>query len=203
MATDLWVETEIRELGIDVPRWIDQDITAATVAAIIQGGCSSGAYMPAVTYHQALATMQEYGDDVLQYIEDSYGSLSATGITLEGKSWAGIACDLLSAAVELWASSVEQEVGDALEDREEEMETYTPTTFWTVPPELQGQIVEHAYSTDAEAQVILQRTRDGSDGSVEYRAFSWPEDSDGTFAPWNGAPKLGDDLGRCNVEDES
>jgi len=58
---------------IDVPRWIDQDISPNDVIAITQGGCASGAYMPAVTYHQAIATMSECGDDVLQYIQDNYG----------------------------------------------------------------------------------------------------------------------------------
>jgi len=33
-----------------IPQWIEQDITPSTVAAILQGGCESGAYMPAVTY---------------------------------------------------------------------------------------------------------------------------------------------------------
>ena len=51
---DLWNTgtplNEIDGLDIDVPGWIDQDITPADVAAIVQGGCASGAYMPAVTY---------------------------------------------------------------------------------------------------------------------------------------------------------
>lgn len=52
----LWNNEEpVADLGIEVPRWIDQDISPNDIAAICQGGCASGAYMPAVTYYQALA----------------------------------------------------------------------------------------------------------------------------------------------------
>jgi hypothetical protein len=104
----------IAELDIDVPAWIKQDITGADVAAICQGGCASGAYMPAVTYHSALTTMGEHGDDVLQFIEDSMGELPTPP---EGVSWSGLACHYLSTAVELWASSVEDEAEQELADR--------------------------------------------------------------------------------------
>ena len=43
-------DVEIQSLGIDVPRWIEQDIDCGMVASVLQGGCASGAYMPAVTY---------------------------------------------------------------------------------------------------------------------------------------------------------
>ena len=46
-------ETEVRTLNIQVPEWIDQDLTIYDVDSIIQGGCASGAYMPAVIYHEA------------------------------------------------------------------------------------------------------------------------------------------------------
>lgn len=114
---DLWNNEEpISKLDIDVPAWIDQDISPQDIAAINQGGCASGAYMPAVTYHQALATMHEYGDDVLQYLEDGLGEIPDVP---KDQSWAGIACFYLSAAVELWASSVEDEVETALDELEE------------------------------------------------------------------------------------
>ena len=116
---DLWnSEVNVSDLDIDVPNWIDQDIDCPTVAAIIQGGCASGAYMPAVTYHKALDTMSDYGDDVLQYIEGAMGELP----DVSGQSWAQMACTYLSTAVELWASSVESEIESALYEREEEAE---------------------------------------------------------------------------------
>jgi hypothetical protein len=95
-----------------MPAWLESDITPADVAAIVQGGCASGAYMPAVTYHTAAKTMQEHGDDVLQYIEDALGDLPS----VSGQGWAQMACTYLSCAVELWASSVEGQ----LEEFEEE-----------------------------------------------------------------------------------
>ena len=113
---DLWnTETAIRNLtggdDFDLPRWIDQDISPSDIAAIIQGGCASGAYMPAVTYHLALKTMQDHGDEVLQYIEDAIGELPE----VKGQSWGQMACTYLSCAVELWASNAESQ----LEEMEE------------------------------------------------------------------------------------
>lgn len=100
---------ELGDLKVsDVPPWIDQDITCATVAAILEGGCESGAYMPAVTYHDALVTMTARGDAVLQFIEDEYGSLDDLDLLAlrDGDSWSGFACRVLSIAVELWAGAV-------------------------------------------------------------------------------------------------
>lgn len=116
--TDLYDhDTPVTDLGIDVPAWIEQDITCADVAALLQGGCASGSYMPAVTYHQALATMSDHGDDVLAYID---ATLGLSEFRSDEQSWSGLACDYLSTAVELWASSVENEIEDALEELEEE-----------------------------------------------------------------------------------
>lgn len=86
------------------PAWITQPLSPCDVAAINQGGCASGAYMPAVTYHQARDTMNEHGDDVLQYIQDNYGELPKPA---DDESWSGIAVFYLSIAVELFASSLE------------------------------------------------------------------------------------------------
>jgi len=39
---DLWdCEETVESFGIDVPVWIEQDINAYNVAAILQGGCAS------------------------------------------------------------------------------------------------------------------------------------------------------------------
>ena len=84
------------------PDWItcNQSLDLSDIQAIQQGGCASGAYMPAVTYYTATQTMSEHGDDVLQYIEDSLGELPDIPT---GESWGGIAVFFLSVAVELWA----------------------------------------------------------------------------------------------------
>lgn len=120
---DLWNEDRpLSECApdVDAPDWLESDISPYDIAAIIQGGCASGAYMPAVTYHKALATMAAHGDDVLQYIEDALGELPAPP---DNASWSGMASHYLSCAVELWASAVESEVEAALDAAEAEAET--------------------------------------------------------------------------------
>jgi len=84
----------------NTPSWIDEGLEFYDIESIQQGGCASGAYMPAVTYHTATQTMGEHGNDVLQYIEDTYGELPEIP---KGESWGGIAVFFLSVAVELWA----------------------------------------------------------------------------------------------------
>ncbi len=120
----LWEDpVEVRDLdewcmfdAVDVPAWIQQDIDTSDVAAIVQGGCASGAYMPAVTYATAAEVMAEHGDEVLAFIEGTYGELPAPR---DGESWRGIAVHYLSMAVELWASSVIETLTGAMEARAE------------------------------------------------------------------------------------
>ena len=105
---DLWnTEQPVTDFDVDVPAWIKQDIECPTVAAIVQGGCASGAYTPAVTYYTAGQTMAEHGDDVLQYIQDNYGELPAVP---DDTSWSGLACFYLSYAVEMWAQGAESQL---------------------------------------------------------------------------------------------
>lgn len=107
---DLWnTDKPVSDFDIDVPAWIEQDITCADVAAIVQGGCASGAYMPAVTYHTARETMGEHGDDVLQYIQDIFGELPKPA---DDESWVGIAVLYLSTAVEAWALGAHSQLED-------------------------------------------------------------------------------------------
>jgi len=103
---DSWEDERPCSGDIDVPAWINQDITPCDLESIVQGGCASGAYMPAVTYYDALRTMHEHGDAVLQYIEDIRGELPE----VFGMSWSGIACLFLSTAVELWADGALAEI---------------------------------------------------------------------------------------------
>ncbi len=86
------------------PNWITEILSPYDIAAINQGGCASGAYMPAVTYHEAIETMSRYGDEVLDYIEEQTGALPKPPST---DSWGGLSCFYLSYAVELWAISHE------------------------------------------------------------------------------------------------
>ena len=118
--SDLWQhEDPIADLegsDLDIPRWIESDISPSDVAAIVQGGCASGAYMPAVTYFDATQTMNEHGDDILQYIQDTLGELSKPK---DDESWAGMACHYVSTAVELWASGAESILEDYFEELED------------------------------------------------------------------------------------
>ena len=94
------VDADYHPDGYPVPAWIDQEITGTAVFEIRQGGCASGAYMPAVTYYDARQTMAEHGDDVLEFVEEHYGEIPQPK---PGESWSGIAVYYLSLAVELWA----------------------------------------------------------------------------------------------------
>ena len=106
-TTEIWNdERPLDELNLEdrVPAWINEDISPSDIIAIVEGGCASGAYMPAVTYHTAQQTMNKYGDaaeGVLDYLEEVYGDEMPQPTS--DASWAGMACFYLSAAVELWA----------------------------------------------------------------------------------------------------
>ena len=109
---------EVNEI-VDIPEWISSDIDTHDVAAICEGGCASGAYMPAVTYSEAAEVIAEYGDDVLEYIENTLGELPALP---EGVSWGGVAVHFLSHAVELWAIGVLDECEEYVSDTDDEEE---------------------------------------------------------------------------------
>ncbi len=111
-------ETDLTDLETapDYPGWIES-MSPYDMAAIAQGGCASGAYMPAVTYRTALATMTVHGDDVMEYIETVYGEVSAA---TSGLGWGRLAVFYLSFAVELWVSCNIDEVANLLEGLEEE-----------------------------------------------------------------------------------
>jgi len=111
----MYDEIKVSDLEIEVPAWIDQDITATDIMDIIQGGCDSGAYMPAVRYYDALQTMSKHGDEVTEYVLDHYGELP----DLSDKNWSEMAVTILSFAVELWAADVESEIEERLEERVE------------------------------------------------------------------------------------
>ena len=73
--------------------------------------------MPAVTYWAALETMRRDGDAVVDYIEAA--GIEPPASVWEHKSWAQWACDLVSAAVELWAASIADDLADQLDEAAE------------------------------------------------------------------------------------
>ena len=111
-------ELELRELGLDVPRWVERDITVGQVRSIAEGGCGSGAYMPAVEGYTALQTMAEHGDAVVHWLEDYADAFELNPLA---ESWAGFASRVLTYAVDVWAGVVAEggELADALEEEAE------------------------------------------------------------------------------------
>ena len=108
----MWDNDEPVKSAVTVPPWIEEDISPATIAAIVQGGCESGAYMPAVTYGDALDTMLKHGDQVFDYLADHLIGKLLVVEDLENMSLSGLAWRFLSHAVELWA----QDAYTALEE---------------------------------------------------------------------------------------
>ena len=82
------------------PIWLDYALSPADVAAIIQGGCASGAYMPAVTYHKALATMDMHGDEIFDFLESVAGEVPKPA---DIESWDSLAMFYVSRAVEYFS----------------------------------------------------------------------------------------------------
>jgi len=85
---------------VTTPPWITE-LSPADIAAVNQGGCDSGAYMPAVEYHTAGMTMAKHGDDVLDYLETMTGELPTPPTDT---SWSAMAVFYLSKAVELFCA---------------------------------------------------------------------------------------------------
>jgi len=69
--------------------------------AIIQGGCESGAYMPAVTYANALDAMGKHSTDI-----EFWASQTIEEIVFNPSedTFSGLATKLCSAAVENWVN---------------------------------------------------------------------------------------------------
>ena len=97
------------ERKINFVDWVLEDfIDLDVLKDIVTGGCASGSYMPAVAYSKATKTMAQHGDEVLSYIEEHTGYSTPQIfhiVTREGDSWAGVACAVLSFAVEIWAGN--------------------------------------------------------------------------------------------------
>lgn len=116
---NLWEHHEpvTKYLDIQIPAWIDQDISPYDVVGIYEGGCASGSYIPAVTYYTAMETMTEHGNDVFDYLEEVFGEIPQIP---KGTSWCGVAMFFLSMAVELWVSLVYDDLVDLPEPTETE-----------------------------------------------------------------------------------
>ena len=89
-----------KSVVIELPTWIESEsFTPYTVASILQSGCNGGGYIPAIKYDNASETMNKFGDDVLEFIEDYYGELPEIP---KGTPYRGVAVHFLSTAVEIF-----------------------------------------------------------------------------------------------------
>ena len=109
-------DTEVRALGYEVPEWVNGDITLGTCSEVWYGGVNSGAYMPACEYYTAAKTMNQWGDEVLDFLVER---LDALPNPLDTESWSGMACHYLGCAVEVWALDVLDRLHDEYVDDEE------------------------------------------------------------------------------------
>ena len=96
----------------EVPVWIDDYLTPCDVAAVNQGGCASGAYMPAVNW-EARETMNRHGSEILDYI-----GLPRTHFD-DGQEWSELACSIVSFGVEVWCSRNAEPIAQAIADETE------------------------------------------------------------------------------------
>lgn len=119
-------ERYIQAHDLEIPEWIEEitdslyvneDVVwVSSIKDIVQGGCASGSYMPAVTYCDAMKTMGQYGDEVLQYIWEQLGDVPQYDQSASCFGWAEMAVFYLSTAVELWAGGIMAEVEEADEE---------------------------------------------------------------------------------------
>lgn len=122
-------EQYIQADEVDFPDWIEWDcftdkiseedeeiVWVSSIKDVVNGGCASGSYMPAVIYTKAMDTMKDHGDEVLQYIWEQLGEIpEPTNIDGSCFHWSSKACFYLSVAVELWASGLYHEIEEAEE----------------------------------------------------------------------------------------
>ena len=71
------------------------------IQAIQQGGCASGAYMPAVTYYTAKEVLLEHENEILSLINEHHYTNEIT-FDMQNETIGQFAVNLVSMAVELW-----------------------------------------------------------------------------------------------------
>ena len=89
------------------------------IEAVRQGGCASGAYMPAVTYCIAVECMYKFGHEIVEYFDrQGYGTWhEALQLDPQNDTYAGWCVRVVSLAVEHWCWEV-----DLCEDEDDDVE---------------------------------------------------------------------------------
>ena len=104
------VDRPVSDYGIEPPGWISEPISTHGVAVIIEWGCASGTYPPAVSYTQALETMRRYGDEIFEFIRNNQWEVPRFEIL----SWKAGAVKIVSTAVEMWCDNVAGELAERI-----------------------------------------------------------------------------------------
>lgn len=80
-----------------------------TIRYLAYDGVDSGVFMSTVTYHEAKEFMAEWGDEVIEWLYESYGeALNVSKV----ESWSYLAVYFMSLAFETWAVSVLSQLED-------------------------------------------------------------------------------------------
>jgi hypothetical protein len=96
-----------RNVGMQVPAWIDQDITLGMLEDIAKHQCLGAGYLPAINRYEAIDTMEKHGDDLCSWLYQETGE----DIPIAGSvSAPDLAIDVVQYAVNLWATQKEDEV---------------------------------------------------------------------------------------------
>ena len=104
------VDRPVSDYGIEPPGWISETISTLDIGTIIEGGCQSGTYPPAVEYRQALETMNVYGDEIFEFLKDNQWELPCFEIL----SWKAGAVKIVSVAIETWCGNVADELAERI-----------------------------------------------------------------------------------------
>ena len=78
--------------------------------AILQGGCESGAYTPAVTYQTAQAIMNQYSDSIETIFEHLDSGYTVIEWDIMRDTFATFCVKVVSMAVELWVQQFAEEL---------------------------------------------------------------------------------------------
>jgi len=103
--------------GIKIPEWLDQEISLEECLSINECGCGGAAYRPAIIHAEALETMAKHGDEIFEYLIETFGALPEVS-----DNWRQMATDYVSAAVEVWCSQFDEDSEEEEEEGEEEEE---------------------------------------------------------------------------------
>ena len=102
----------------DQPQWLifmGEIDSIEKIDYILQGGCASGAYMPAVTYYTVNKCIHEHGEDMLEYIHNEYDLKLKDLVTDKVETFNSLNTTICSMCVETWCASF-SDVIDVLKD---------------------------------------------------------------------------------------